>query len=63
MSAPGPTPSRGPVPYVASPASHLWVAACLGTAGAALGAAAVLGAAELFYATKQLLLEALFVAG
>jgi hypothetical protein len=54
---------RGGLEFAVSPRSHLWVAACLATAGACLGAAALLGLGELLYATKQLLLEALFQAG
>ncbi|MCA9554811.1 MAG: hypothetical protein KC933_32575 [Myxococcales bacterium] len=55
--------NRGGLEFAVSPRSHLWVAACLATAGAALGAASMLGLGEILYATKQLLLEALFQAG
>ncbi len=58
----GSGPDKGAVQYAASPRSHLWVALCLGTAGAALGAASALGLAEVLIATERYVLEALFLA-
>lgn len=59
----GPSPGRGVVEYAASPRSHLWVALCLGLAGAALGVSATLGLGEVLIATQKYVLEALFLAG
>ena len=59
----GPGPIRGAVQYVAAPPSHLWVALCLGLAGAALGVSATLGLQEVMVATQRFVLEALFGAG
>lgn len=53
---------RGAVEYAATPSSHLWVALCLGLAGAALGASAALGLSEVLLATRTAVLEALLLA-
>lgn len=60
MTDPG--PARGAVEYAASPSSHLWVALCLGVAGATLGASAALGLAEVLLSTRTFVLEALLLA-
>ena len=61
MAGPGAGADRRAVEYASSPKGYLWVAVCLGTAGAILGASTLLGVGELLYATKQLLLEAFFI--
>lgn len=58
----GPGPDKSAVQYAASPRAHLWVALCLGMAGAGLGAAGALGLAEVLIATERFVLEALFLA-
>ena len=60
MTAPG--SARGAIEYAPSPSTHLWVALCLGMAGAALGASAALGLGEVLISTRTYVLEALLLA-
>jgi len=48
------------VEYAATPASHLWIAACLGTGGAFLVVALALGLGEALFALRLPVLEAIF---
>lgn len=52
---------RRPVVFGTSPMSRLWIAACLGFAGAFLGMATFLGLGEVFFSVKRLVLEAIFL--
>ncbi len=56
------SPDKGAVQFAPAPASHIWVAVCLGVAGAGLGAALMLSLSEILSSTERLLLEALFLA-
>jgi hypothetical protein len=50
------------VVFGVAPASHLWVAVCLGLAGAFFALTLFLGLGEVLYSAKQLLLESIFSA-
>ncbi len=50
---------RREVAYSPRPASHLWIAICLGLGGAALAIGVFLGLSEVLYSFKQPILEAI----